>query len=119
MNTFGSILQEIRRQHCKTLYDVASKMRVSSAFLSAIENSKKAIPLNFVERFCEAVPEARESAEKLESLANHAREQAIINLKNATSQDADLATSLARNFSNLSEEDKHLIGKIIIKRDKE
>ena len=110
---FGSKVQKLRRLAGLTLYEVAQKMSVSSAFLSAIENGKKRVPDDFVSRFIAAVPDAAPELVSLEVLANKARKQVALSLDEASINDAHLATALARKFSTLTAEQKEKINAII------
>ncbi len=110
---FGDKVQKLRQLAGMTLYDVAQKMGLSTAFLSAVENGKKRVPDDFVERLAKALPEAKASAGELETLANQAREQVVLPLPKANRQDADLATVLARKFNTLSDAQKKRIRDIL------
>lgn len=110
---FGKEVQQLRQLAGMTLYEVAEKMGMSSAFLSAVENGRKRVPEDFVEKLGRAVPAARVQSDVLESLANQARKQVVVPLPKASRQDADLATSLARKFNSLSEEQKKYIRAIL------
>lgn len=112
-NNFGSAMQELRRTLGITLYLMAQKLGVSSAFLSSIENGKKRVPENFVDKLIEHFPEAGGMQSTLTALANKAREQVILPLQGASYDDADLATALARKFSGLTEEQKKSLRAII------
>ena len=88
-------------------------MGMSTAFLSSIENGRKRVPDDFVEKLGRAVPSVQEQTSELESLANQARKQVVLPLPSASRQDADLATALARKFNNLSDEQKARIRAIL------
>jgi transcriptional regulator with XRE-family HTH domain len=110
---FGRKVQQLRQLAGMTLFEVAQKMNLSSAFLSAVENGRKRVPDDFVERLGRALPEARTNVETLESMANQARQQVVVPLPKASRQDADLATALARKFNTLSEDQKRYIRAIL------
>ena len=110
---FGKRVQQLRQLAGMTLFEVAQKMNLSSAFLSAIENGRKRVPDDFVDKLGKAVPAARKEAVALESMANQARKQVVVPLPQASRQDADLATALARKFNTLSEAQKKRIRDIL------
>ena len=110
---FGKTVQQLRQLAGLTLYEVSQKLGLSSAFLSAIENGRKRVPEDFVERLAKAMPVVQKKMSELEALANQARQQVVVPLHKATKQDADLATSLARKFNSLSEEQKKHIQAIL------
>lgn len=110
---FGKAVQQLRQLAGLTLFEVAEKMGMSTAFLSAVENGRKRVPDDFVEKLGRAVPSAKVQSNVLESLANQARKQVVLPLPSANRQDADLATVLARKFNNLSDEQKARIRAIL------
>ncbi len=110
---FGDKVQKLRQLASMTLYDVAQQLGISTAFLSAVENGRKRVPDDFVERLGRVLPEAKAQAAELEILANQAREQVVLPLPKASRQDADLATVLARKFNSLSEAQKNRIRAIL------
>ena len=110
---FGDALHKLRQLAGLTLFEVAQKMNISTAFLSAVENGRKRVPDDFVEKLGRALPEAKAQANALDALANQAREQVVVPLAKASRQDADLATVLARKFNTLSEAQKKRIREIL------
>jgi transcriptional regulator with XRE-family HTH domain len=85
---------------------MAQRMGVSSAFLSNIENGKKRVPDSFVDKLAESFPEVRVQYDRFVGLANKARNEVVLSLQDSSSDDANLATALARKFSGLTEEQK-------------
>lgn len=110
---FGDKVQKLRQLAGLTLFEVAQKMGMSTAFLSAVENGRKRVPDDFVKKLSRALPEAAAQVGELESLANQAREQVVLPLPKASRNDADLATVLARKFNTLSEAQKNRIRAIL------
>ena len=110
---FGDKVQKLRQLAGMTLYEVAQKMGMSTAFLSSVENGKKRVPDDFVEKLGRALPAAAAQVGELEALANQAREQVVVPLPKASRNDADLATVLARKFNSLSEAQKNRIRAIL------
>lgn len=112
---FGNKVQKMRRAAGLTLHDVAQKMSITSAFLSAVENGRKRVPDDFVTRFIQAFPGDVSESESalLEVLANKARKQVILPLGIASTSDVSLATVLARKFDTLSADQKAKIRTII------
>lgn len=110
---FGSTVQRLRRLAGLTLYEVAQRMKISTAFLSAVETGRKRVPEGFVQKLAAAFPEAKAEESLLETLASQARKQVVVPLEQASRKDADLATVLARKFNSLSEAEKDRIREII------
>lgn len=110
---FGTTVKQLRQLAGMTLLEVAQKMGISVAFLSAIENGSKRVPDDFVDKVGAALPAARQQADELEAMANQSRGQVVVPLSQACRKDADLATVLARKFNSLSEKQKDRIREII------
>ena len=49
---FGKFLRKLRVDHDERLSDMASKLKVSSSFLSTVENGKKMFPSRFIAELC-------------------------------------------------------------------
>jgi transcriptional regulator with XRE-family HTH domain len=110
---FGKELKKLRIDLGITLMEMANKIEVSSAFLSAIETGKKRIPDNFLGVLSENFEAIATERRKYEVLINQARQEVSLPLHDATYNDAMLATALARRFSSLSAEDKKKIMNLI------
>ena len=54
MTKLGIALRKIRLDRQELLKDMADRLKVSSAFLSAVETGKKRPPANFIDRICSA-----------------------------------------------------------------
>ena len=110
---FGKELKKLRIDLGITLMDMAKKINISSAFLSAIETGRKRIPDNLLDALASSFPASASERPKYEVLINQARREVSVSLQNATYNDAVLATALARRFSSLSAEDKEKIMNLI------
>lgn len=111
---FGKELKKLRIDLGITLMDMAQEIEVSSAFLSAIETGRKRVPDGTLESLALRYPAIAQEREKYEVLVNQARQEVTLSLENASYEDAFLATSLARRFSSLSNDDKERIKKLLI-----
>lgn len=99
-------LRKLRIDEGITLFEMAKKLGYSSAFLSAIENDKKRVPDNFLEKLAEAFPAVEKQKERFEVLINSARNEVRMHMGGASIQDFELATALARRFGELTIEQK-------------
>lgn len=104
--TFGEELRNIRLVRRLRLADVASKLKVSIAWVSAIETGKKAPSVEFVEKFCRAYDIDASKRVSLEGLAEIAREAIEIRFNdNPHGAARDLALAFARRYSTFGEAD--------------
>lgn len=112
-NELGKAIQELRRTLSITLYTMAQKLGVSSAFLSGVENGKKRVPDNFIDKLAEAFPSVKADYDKYTALANKARNEVVVRLDGGSLHDADLATALARKFGGLTDDQKKQLWSIL------
>lgn len=110
---FGKELKKLRIDLGITLMDMAQKVEVSAAFLSAIETGRKRVPDGTLDVLAARFPQIASERNKYEVLINQARREVSVSLHNATYEDAQLATALARRFNTLSAEDKQQIRNLV------
>lgn len=116
----GRWLKIFRLSEGIRLYDMAEKMGVSSAFLSAIETGKKTAPTNFFDRMVELYHLSKEQQDELMAAIVATREcqasgkSAIQFTINNPRQGVDnLAFSFARNANYLTEDQRQQLMKIL------
>lgn len=100
----GGYLRRIRLKNGEILKDMAERLGVTSAFLSAVENGKKNMPEKWVDKLKELYHLTETERDELEVCAMESRHSIEINLKNATGQNRELAILFARSFENMSVE---------------
>ena len=101
---FGKILRKVRIDHDEYLKNMADKLEVSSAFLSAIENGTKIPPTNFIGKIAEAYHLSEETITTLRESLNEYRKTVKIDVSNANKERRDLAVSFARKFDSFDKE---------------
>ena len=116
----GRWLKVFRLSRGLRLYDMAEKLECSSAFLSAIENGKKAAPVSFFDNMKNKYgldkKESNELKEAIEKTRAETKKKAetihlkIDNLKQWTDQ---LAFVFARKVNNLNEQQRKELLKIL------
>lgn len=117
MNPFGKEARKLRIDHDLLLKDVADRLEVSPAFLSAVEAGRKAIPPGFVNRVAEAMGLNSEERMRLQVAADRsAREQKITFGSQTSTVARETASMLARNFDSLTEEDFKKIRAVLERR---
>jgi len=116
----GKWLKMFRLSEGIRLYDMAEKMGVSSAFLSAVETGKKMAPANFIDKMTEMYALSKEQQDELMAAIVNTREQitsgktAIQFTINNPRQGVDnLAFSFARNANYLTEEQRKQLLEIL------
>lgn len=118
MTDFGIALRKLRLDKQELLRDMAAKLEVSSAFLSAIENGKKKVPENFVDKICKLYGlSSIERTSLVEALEMSAREIKI-NLNQATPAQHEVAVSFAKALNGLTDAQVTEIMRVFEKRKK-
>ena len=118
MTKLGIALRKIRLEKQELLKDMASKLNVSSAFLSAIETGKKKIPANFVDKVCEAYGLTDNERVELSHAADMSTQEMRISLEGASPAQHQVALSFAKALNGLTDDDISEIMRVFEKRNK-
>jgi transcriptional regulator with XRE-family HTH domain len=113
LTALGKELRKLRIDRALTMVDMATAMGFSATMLSSIETGRKKVPGDFVDRLMRAYPELVHGRDHIEALVNLANREARVPLEDATADDAQLVTELARRFSSLSDEEKQGIRSLL------
>ncbi len=105
MTTISRLLRMIRLQHGELMHDMAQKLNVTSAFLSAVENGRKPVPSSWLSILSEQYNLSEQQIDELRCAFNDTIKQVRISLDGAPSDRRDLALSFARRFDELDHED--------------
>lgn len=112
MTNFGIALRKIRLERQELLRDMAAKLNVSSAFLSAVETGKKKIPTHFVDRVCDVYNLSPEEKDALFAAADMSATELKIDLTGASSSQRQAAVSFAKAINGLTEEEINRIMRV-------
>src|SRR5438105_4548642 len=106
LNDFGKELRKLRIDKSELLKNMAERLGVSPAFISAIETGRKPIPADFVNRAASAYDLDDETRKQLQHAADVSRTNFEIRLGESASRQArETAAVLARQFPNLNSAD--------------
>lgn len=108
-NQLGRFLRILRIENQQVLKDMADILGVSSAFLSAVENGKKNMPVSWHEKLRVAYNLSPDQYDALEQAALESQKSISLNLENIPEANRQLAVSFARQFSDLDEETSNKI----------
>ena len=106
---FGKYLRDLRHLHTELLKDMADKLGVSAAFLSAVESGKKSIPPTWPSMLHIAYQLSADQRFDLDNAFDQSQKNAIIDLTNQSGERRGVAVALARTFNDLSDEQLDLI----------
>ena len=118
MTKLGIALRKIRLDRQELLKDMAAKLNVSSAFLSAVETGKKRLPANFVDRICSLYELSEEEKGELRLAADMSLDEVKINLADAPPARRQVAVSFAKALDGLTDDQISEIMRVFNKRHK-
>jgi transcriptional regulator with XRE-family HTH domain len=117
LTPFGKELRKVRIDRGLLLKDMADRLELSSAFMSAVETGRKEIPRDLLERIIDAYELTTDEVERLSHAAvMTARVQKIRLPSNASDASREVAAMLARRFPTLTDEQTREIREILERR---
>lgn len=102
--TYGKVLRRIRIDRDELLKNMAEKLKMTSAYLSSIENGKRQIPNNMTRSIVDIYGLDKNQMDELYNAEAHVRTNIDINLEEASSSQKATVLALARQFENLTDE---------------
>lgn len=118
LTEFGKFTRKLRIEIDETLYNMAQKLGVSSAFLSAVEIGNKSIPKSWFELLSEKYKLSEEQKKDLERVIALSNKIMKVDFTNKNLDEKELFWKLAKKIDN-NNIDKSTIEKIfdILKED--
>ena len=117
ITSYGKILRKIRIDRNERLKDMAVKLGITSAYLSSIENGKRQIPQGMTTSVAENYQLNHAIITELEKAEEDTRTNIQISFADANANQKATVLKLARQFSNLSDEQLAEIRKILSRKD--
>lgn len=115
LTRFGKELRKIRIEHDEILKDMADKLNVTAAYLSAVENGTRKMPDSWMNIITKEYNLSSEAAEQLQRLVYEDRNNINVCYDKKNEQETNLALSFARKFKDLNNEQIQEIQKILDK----
>lgn len=115
----GKALRKIRIDHSEILNDMALKLNVSSAYLSAVENGKRPMPDAWVYNLKNLYELSEAQTDALISASDVSRKTASIDLTRLSPEKRQAAMRIARSFENIDEEKMKTMMNVIFSTKKE
>lgn len=114
LTPFGKKLRELRDARAMTQKEMARKLGVSAAYLSALENGKRGVPRwIFVQEVIRVLNVIWDEADELQMLAIRSDPRIVIDTSDLSPVATELANALNENIANLSDEAmQDLIGQL-------
>lgn len=100
LNEIGTFLTNFRNEIGESLRTMASKLDISATYLSAIENNKRNIPTDFIEKFISVYNIDDDTKAKLEKASLLSSSNLKIDISEASVAKKELLYSLANSEIN-------------------
>ena len=115
LTSVGRFLRKLRIDEGEILRDMAKKLEVSSAFLSAVENGKKKVPKTWIPKLEELYSLTPEQITELKDAIVESSDTIELNIRDTSDANRQLAISFARQFDTLDEETTNKLFSILKK----
>ena len=115
LNAFGRWLRKFRIDNSLLLRDMAQKLEISSAFLSALETGRKNIPDGIVAKISDSYNLDAEARKSLTESVAQSKHNLKLDLEDATMESRNLAFAFAKRFHSLPAKDREQILNILSK----
>lgn len=110
---FGEYMRILRVKNHEVMGDIAKLLGVSLPFLSAVENGKKNVPTEWIEKIAAHYALNAEEIRELEEVIAQSKTQMKLDLKSASVFQRSAALQFARSFENMDEETAKKIMKLL------
>ena len=118
MTKLGIALRKIRLDRQELLKDMADRLKVSSAFLSAVETGKNRPPANFIDGICSAYELSEDEKKELQLAADMSLDEIKIDLTDSSSMQRQAAVSFAKVLNDLTDDEISKIMRVFSKQHK-
>lgn len=101
---FGEFMRVLRIKHHEIMGDIADVLGVSLPFLSAVENGKRNVPADWVDKIVSHYNLSPEETQELLEAIEQSKTQMKIDLKSSDFFQRTAAMQFARSFDNMDED---------------
>lgn len=118
LTPFGKFSRKLRIDNGELLKDMADKLGVTSSYLSAVENGKRNVPHEWIDKISDLYSLSAEDRNDLMQAVHASQKVVKIDFEGISSEDRNIILALAREFKSLDEGDKAKIKDILLKNKK-
>lgn len=115
LTELGRYLRALRGRDGELLKDMADRLSMSPAMLSSVENGNRNAPKGFISKVAREYGLNATEQENLGLAIARTKEEVTVSLNGLSQSDQRLAFSFARRFSELDDDDKDSIKRILEK----
>ena len=101
---FGEFMRVLRIKHHEIMGDIADMLGVSLPFLSAVENGKRNVPADWVDKIVSHYNLSPEDTQELLEAIEQSKTQIKLDLKSSVFFQRTAALQFARSFDNMDED---------------
>lgn len=106
LTTFGKFLRKLRIDNGELLKDMSKKLDVTVAYLSAVETGKRDVPEKWLDIIAKEYNFTNDQYCEMQEAAYENKEEVSLNIGRCDALDRNLVLSFAREFHDLSTEEK-------------
>lgn len=118
ISKFGLCIRNIRKKEKDSLRQMALKLDISAAFLSAMEVGKKTIPIEYAKKISDLYGLTYEQEIELENSIYETNEKVSILLKDMSEDKKDLSLVFARKIKTADEDLLKKLKEVLMDDDK-
>lgn len=116
---FGEFVRILRIKNHEVMGDLAKVLGVTTPFISAVENGKRNVPADWLEKISTHYKLNASEKKELENVIDESQTQYKIQTKNAGYMQRKVAMQFARSFGDLDDETAREILEILTNNEKE
>ena len=116
---FGEFVRILRIKNHEVMGDLAKVLGVTTPFISAVENGKRNVPADWLEKISTHYRLNASEKKELENVIDESQTQYKIQAENASHMQRKVAMQFARSFGDLDDETAREILEILTNNEKE
>lgn len=118
LNSFGKFCRKLRIDKGELLKDMATRLGVTSSYLSAVENGKRNVPQKWIEKISELYSLNATDTAELKRSFDESKKIVQLNFEGFSSEEKNDLLAFAREFKGLNDDDREKIKDILLKSKK-
>jgi len=119
ITAFGKFCRKLRIDNDELLQDMATKLGITASYLSAVENGKRNIPHEWVDKIKDLYSLDNEKYHELINSVQESQLDLKIRLSEFNNEDRNILLTLAKRLGNFNKIDRDTIKTLLFKNDEE
>lgn len=109
LTLFGKFCRKLRIDNGELLKDMADKLNVTASYLSAVENGKRNVPQDWLNKIAGFYGLNNVQFDELRDAVEESQLNNKISLKGFNKEDRDIVLALARKIEGMNDEEKAVL----------